>query len=436
MFIAIIDCDPLLPIGPGYQSEHTLLCKHSGSLGDQVQTLPYEFDAESTTTKGMILHGDAAIVIEDDDLPSPGPRPSSSSSAALSPNPTVLEGSPAGEMATPPHLFGPNIKSQVMSPTGPWPRYEDMCDAQPEDMSTPEIYRQEKAAEDLKWDQYLTDLKPAGEAAQVCEPSGGANDDEIPIVTRREQWGTDAKSLAADAAEDPDADYDPTKPEANDAAPAVAPKAKAKAKSRNGKAKAKAKSTATAKAKAVAKAKAKARREELKEEKKAAKEAKIKETKARAKRLCTVRPGASAESSPPEDDHVPGEIPSSLEPGKPADEVQPMEVDAECNQGEGKKEEKDVTEKARGKGESFAGRYMPQSELKATKYRAIRDTFVQSLSARLQPMYKFQDMGYFSRCVNFTRLKGEPSHAMISAHCCLSAVNHAGSLLQVLPGEA
>ena len=352
-----------------------------------MQTLPYEFDAESTAMKSMIFHGQAIEI--DDDMPSPEPRPSSSSSAALSPDPTVLEESPAGEMVTPPHhLFGPNIKAQVMSPTGPWPRYEDMCDSQPEDMSTPEIYRQEKAAEDLKLDQYLADLKkPAGEVAQVREPSGDVNDDEIPIVTRREQWGTDAKSLAADAGEEPDADYDPTTPDANDAAPSMEslPKAKAKSNSETA-AKAKAKATATAKAKA--KARAKARREELREEKKAAKEARIKETKARAKRVCTVRPGASAESSPPEDEHVPGEIPSSSEPSKPVDEVQPMEVDAECNQGEGKSEEK-----ARGKGESFAGRYMPQAELKATKYQAIRDTFVQSLSARLQPQYKFQDKG-------------------------------------------
>ena len=113
-----------------------------------------------------------------------------------------------------------------------------------------------------------------------------------------------------------------------------------------------------------------------------------------------------------------------------------MEVDAECNKGNGKeKKDEKIEEKARGKGESFAGRYMPQSELKATKYQAIRDTFVQSLSARLQPQYKFQDKGYYFRvCLLLAVLKVRPHMPWPAPIAALQ--QSAGPVLQGLSREA
>ena len=190
------------------------------------------------------------------------------------------------------------------------------------------------------------------------------------------------------------------------------PRARAKAKCKSSAA-AKAKARATAKAKSAARRSAKAEEKERKE----------KETKRRAKRTCEVRPssisaassadnpeieegqGASAPVHCAPTEHVADSkrqrtskastISTDKAEGNMADKDQEMEnagteQEVEKADNDPEKGKSRVSDKIKAEG-TFARRYVPDSEVKATKYRAIRDVFLLKLAPCLKGQSKFQD---------------------------------------------
>ena len=219
-------------------------------------------------------------------------------------------------------------------------------------------------------------------------------------MSRREQLGTDDAALknGLEAEDEEDPDHNPDQPQESDVhGDGQTPVAKAKAKGRP-KASATPKSGAKAKAKPGAKPKAKHGT------RKRAAEAKLEETKERAKKLCKVKPSEDGQRQKNGKQQEQQEESASKVEGKKEDlkEKGTNEVkDTKKRKTKGeiaeKHESKDMQiAKAPGKEApaevaTFARRYMPEDEAKAIKYRCIRDVFMASLSDKLKAQSRFQD---------------------------------------------
>ena len=348
-----------------------------------METLPFEFGAHESAVKSLALHGDVFFIPDDSDGDD-GKDPAAAPSACPVPDNQLGDETlyPNGDpgMLDKPSADVPESKS----PCGEC----ELCtekETEPKDM----------------------DLDSA----------------EIPIVSRKSQRGVDTSGEGGGEDEVEDQDYDADKPQDSEVVEADKPqKPKSKAKSS---AKPKPRSKASAKAKAKAKAKTSAA--EKKRTKKEEKEAKDAENKRRAKRQCVVRPTADQsekEEEQKEDDAVVDNNELKDEDMSKADDAkQPGKVKGKNVEKKEKVEKQKVVKKGDGKGKAekkdgknkdekddakdevltFARRYMPESETKATKFRAIRDVFMESLSSRLNSQSRFQDKHAWTNSVSIQK---------------------------------
>ena len=211
--------------------------------------------------------------------------------------------------------------------------------------------------------------------------------EEVPLVSRREQLGTDDIALEKAALDEENEDY---MPDTDTPGPADRLEGPLPSKSQSAKCKAVAKPKAKSNCKTKAKAKASAK------EKKRKAEEKLEMNKERAKRQCKTKPAVPAETpklaeknapEPPQLDEnaVEGKAPEGEE-----NEKQPVKKpsrarrtsEAEASNGE-PKQSKDPN--------TFASRYMPEDEGKAARFRAIRDVFVEQVAGKLKSQSRFQD---------------------------------------------
>ena len=377
----------------------------SGSLGDNVETLPYEFGKDSPGFKGITTHGDTILIEDDDKAASPVPMvaeeefpDSQVSSGWLGKAYTLYNRLEREEQAEKEAAALQQAKEVEVEDTD--------CDADSEDGAAP-------VSENVPMPEPTVDCSQVDSIGQ-----GGASLDldeitEIPLVTRKQQLGTAHERAdtepASDEAGDANDDFQVDHPPQSDLAEGAEPKPKARAKAKSS-ALAKTKARATAKAKSAARRSAKAEEKERKE----------KETKLRAKRTCEVRPSSSAappagscpdikegqdagaDVQPAPTEHVPDRkrqrttkasaISADHAEGTMSDNGQEM-VDAGGELGlekPGSTRKSKVADKIKAEG-TFARRYVPDSEVKANKYRAIRDVYLQKVASCLKGQSKFQD---------------------------------------------
>ena len=383
----------------------------SGSLGDNVETLPYEFGQDSTAFKGFTTHGETIIIEDEDKAASPVAMveeeefPDSQVSSGWLGKAYSLYNRLEREEREEKEAALQQAKEVEVEDTD--------CDADSEDGAAP-------VAENVHMSEPIVDCSQVDSNGQ-CEKGDASLDldeiTEIPLVTRKQQLGTAHRETAdtepgSVEAGDANEDFQVDQPPQSDLAEGAEPKPRARAN-----AKSKSSAMAKAKARATAKAKSAARRSAKAEEK----ERKAKETKLRAKRTCEVRPSSSA--APPAEspeikegqgasagvhaaptEHVPDTkrrrtrkasmISTDKAKGNMADKDQEMgnageeqDVEKADNKQKGKSR---VSDKSKAEG-TFASRYVPDSEVKAAKYRAIRDVFLQKLASCLNGQSKFQD---------------------------------------------
>lgn len=258
-----------------------------------------------------------------------------------------------------------------------------------------------------------TDKPQSMEATEEAESAAKrlsfeeGEEEEIPLVTRREQLGTDDKALASgEGPAEGDEDFEAGKPNECDLAEAAEAPKKRK-RTPKVKAAAKAKLTPEAK-KAAAAEKARARRQAKAEEKKI----KEQENKAKARKLCGARPHASSaggevESEAGGEEHMDADLDAVGAKAEVAQEeaaesaagieggskepAAGIEGDSDLASAEPKKKAR-LSESKEGKGETFAARYMPGNESKAIRFRAIRDVFVKCVAGKLKSQSRFQDL--------------------------------------------
>lgn len=353
----------------------------SGSLGDNVETLPYEFGKDSPGFKGITTHGDTILIEDDDKAASPVPMvaeeefpDSQVSSGWLGKAYTLYNRLEREEQAEKEAAALQQAKEVEVEDTD--------CDADSEDGAAP-------VSENVPMPEPTVDCSQVDSIGQ-----GGASLDldeitEIPLVTRKQQLGTAHERAdtepASDEAGDANDDFQVDHPPQSDLAEG-------------------------AKAKSAARRSAKAEEKERKE----------KETKLRAKRTCEVRPSSSAappagscpdikegqdagaDVQPAPTEHVPDRkrqrttkasaISADHAEGTMSDNGQEM-VDAGGELGlekPGSTRKSKVADKIKAEG-TFARRYVPDSEVKANKYRAIRDVYLQKVASCLKGQSKFQD---------------------------------------------
>lgn len=223
--------------------------------------------------------------------------------------------------------------------------------------------------------------------------------EQVPIVSRREQLGTDDAALekaAVGEEKDEAEDYVPDTPGPADRLEGSLPP-----KAKPARSKPKAKSTPKARAKAKAKAKAKASATE----KKRKADEKLEMNKERAKRQCKTKPAAPAESAESETSAPPqlengGLDNMDVESKAPErEENEPAEVEKQHSKKASRARKASEAEASNGEPKqpkdpnTFASRYMPEDEGKAARFRAIRDVFVQQVAGRLKSQSRFQDRG-------------------------------------------
>ena len=217
------------------------------------------------------------------------------------------------------------------------------------------------------------------------------------MVSRREQLGSDDKAIEAgkNADEEEDRDFNPEEIQPEDIAEGKVPekpkpkgKGKGKAKS---KAKAKSKPEATTpKPKRAAKAKASPGK------KKRAAEAAVKDCQDRAKRQCKTLP---AEIKEPEIEVVKTKDPEETEVEKVEKPTQARKSRRTSNAstaGQSSSEDgadQDGKDDDSAQAASFASRYMPKDEVKASRFRAIRDVFVRTVASKLKSQSRYQERG-------------------------------------------
>ena len=229
---------------------------------------------------------------------------------------------------------------------------------------------------------------------------------EIPVVSRIDQRGATKDQAEADG----DENYDPSKVDADEMVEAEGGEGEIKEKPKRPKSKAKAK--AKAKASGKDKEKAKEARRKSKEEKAEKKKAKAEDDKKRARSSCKVRPAEPGTAEPAnvvepkeggdseaDKDKDKGADATMNNKDETKDEIKP---DTDKDKTKNKKDEDSPAEKPKKRVKNndegtFASRYLPECEFKATKFRAIRDVFVRSLSSRLRSQSRFQDHFMLSR---------------------------------------
>ena len=204
---------------------------------------------------------------------------------------------------------------------------------------------------------------------------------EAPVVTRREQLGSDDRSL--DANEDQDADFQADAAGEGDLAEGSEPRKKPSA------AKAKAQAKAKAKAKGRSKPKAKS------EPKLFCKQETARKRKAGKSNEANKHSDSHDLEKPQPEDSQPLEEGNAVEKKPEGDDGEKLGTSKEVEALEaGAKKKPRKSREPRQPGApltTFAARYMPQGEVSAIKFTAIRDVFMEFVAPKLKGQTKFQD---------------------------------------------
>lgn len=317
-----------------------------GTNMDQVETLPFEPSASM-----MDAHNEDAIVIDDE--PDSQPRYCQE------------ESMPCCDSDLPKSRWCAICLEQSVGDEVPATQAEALTS-------------EDEAAKPTAKENDEQDEKPHG---RMPDEVPDLADAKVPLVARRQQLEL-GKATADDDEEDEEEDEKSKKRRKASA------KAKAKAKS---KAKAKAKATAKAKAKAKSKAKAKAKSSSKAPKRKAAEEDPSEEDKKKHKDNKTAN-----EVAENQDEEI--KIAENKSQEKKTMETAEKKDKEEKTEAGGKKTDngKEIgKEQVPNSGvTTFARRYMPDDDLKALKYRAIRDVYMAMVAPYVKGQSKYQDKGF------------------------------------------
>lgn len=230
---------------------------------------------------------------------------------------------------------------------------------------------------------------------------------QVPVVSRPEQLGTDDKNLEKDKVdeEEDDKDFEPEEINPEDLANGKPVKVKGRAKA---KARAKAKTQSKAMA---AKPKRAAKAKPSPGKKKRVAEAAVKDCQERAKKHCKTLPTGEKEPEPAaaqveikenntqetvKETDVPDPKAKENEAEKPS-RARKSRRTSNPNPAD-QSSSKDGADKARKDGDeaqatTSASRYMPEDEVKAARFWAIRDVFVESVASKLKSQSRYQERG-------------------------------------------